>query len=148
MKKICLLLVFCLLLSMCPVFAEETTDAYALLEQAQAALATGDYQTAVPLIRKAADLGDATAQLWLGDVCAYGIGAEQNDEEAVKYYQLAADQGNITAKYRLALCYLEGRGAEKDTGKAEELLTPCADQGNAESQSLLGYCYLGQYGMK
>ena len=67
MKQICLLLALCLFLSACPVFAEETADASALIEQAQTALEAGDYETAVPLLREAADQGDATAQLWLGN---------------------------------------------------------------------------------
>ena len=42
MKKICLLLVLCLFLSACSAFAEETAEATALIEQAQATLETGE----------------------------------------------------------------------------------------------------------
>ena len=44
MKKICLLLVFCLCLSACSAFAEKTADAAALIEQARTALENGDYE--------------------------------------------------------------------------------------------------------
>ena len=57
MKKICLLLVFCLFLSACSAFAEETTEATAMIEQALTALKAGDFETAVPLLQKAADAG-------------------------------------------------------------------------------------------
>ena len=104
MKKICLLLVLCLCLSACSAFTEETTEATAMIEQALTVLKAGDFETAVPLLQKAADAGDATGQLWLGTCYSKGIGVEQNDAEAVKYFQLAADQGNLSAKYNLALC--------------------------------------------
>ena len=60
MKKICLLLVLCLCLSACLAFAEKTDEATALIEQAWAAIETEDYEAAVPLLQKAADLGTAT----------------------------------------------------------------------------------------
>ena len=66
MKKICLLLVFCLFLSACSAFAEETTEATAMIEQALTALKAGDFETAVPLLQKAADAGDAPACFYLG----------------------------------------------------------------------------------
>ena len=146
MKKICLLLVFCLVLSACSAFAEGTAETAALVEQAWAAMEAEDYETAVPLLQKAADLGDATAQRRLGVCYGAGLGIQRDEKEAVKYFQLAADQGDIPAKYNLACCYLEGTGVAQDTGKAEELLLSCADQGDAESQYALGYCYFdGDY---
>jgi len=39
----------------------------------------------------------------LGNCYMYGLGIEQDEEEAVKYYQLSAGQGNIPAEYNLAL---------------------------------------------
>lgn len=146
MKKICLLLVFCLVLSACSAFAEGTAETAALVEQAWAAIEAEDYETAVPLLQKAADLGDATAQRRLGTCYGAGLGIQRDEKEAVRYFQLAADQGDIPAKYNLAFCYLEGTGVAQDMGKAEELLLSCADQGDAESQYALGYCYFdGDY---
>ena len=68
MKKICLLLVFCLVLSACSAFAEGTTETAALVEQAWAAMEAEDYETAVPLLQKAADLGVIPAQYKLGEM--------------------------------------------------------------------------------
>ena len=141
MRKICLLLVLCLVLSACSAFAEQTADVSALIQQARAAMDAGDYETAVPLLQKAADLGDATGQLWLGNCYGEGQGVQQDKKEAVKYYQLAADQGNIAAKYNLAYCYLDGKGVQQDTEKAVELFTSCADQGDAQALYALGYSY-------
>ena len=114
MKKICIWLVLCLLLTACPAFAEVAAETSALLEQAQAAIEAEDYETAVPLIRKAAEAGDATGLLWLGNCYSAGLGVEQDDGEAVKYYQLAAEQGNLLAEYNLAFCYMQGIGVEQD----------------------------------
>ena len=141
MKKICLLLVFCLVLSACSAFAEGTAETAALVEQAWAAMEAEDYETAVPLLQKAADLGDATAQRRLGACYGAGLGIQRDEKEAVKYFQLAADQGDIPAKYNLAFCYLEGTGVAQDTGKAEELLLSCADQGVTPAQYKLGEMY-------
>ena len=141
MKKICLLLVFCLVLSACSAFAEGTAETAALVEQAWAAMEAEDYETAVPLLQKAADLGDATAQHRLGVCYGAGLGIQRDEKEAVKYFQLAADQGDIPAKYNLAFCYLEGTGVAQDTGKAEELLLSCADQGVTPAQYKLGEMY-------
>ena len=141
MRKICLLLVFCLVLSACSAFAEGTAETAALVEQAWAAMEAEDYETAVPLLQKAADLGDATAQRRLGACYGAGLGIQRDEKEAVKYFQLAADQGDIPAKYNLAFCYLEGTGVAQDTGKAEELLLSCADQGVTPAQYKLGEMY-------
>ena len=141
MRKICLLLVFCLVLSACSAFAEGTAETAALVEQAWAAMEAEDYETAVPLLQKAADLGDATAQRRLGACYGAGLGIQRDEKEAVKYFQLAADQGDIPAKYNLAFCYLEGIGVAQDTGKAEELLLSCADQGVTPAQYKLGEMY-------
>ena len=130
MKKICLLLAVCILFAACPALSENNaTEMSAVIEQARAALEAADFDTAVPLLRTAAEAGNDQAQLWLGNCYDAGLGVEQSAEEAVKYYRLAADQGNISAVYNLAFCYLEGRGAEQDPEKAEELLKSCADKG-------------------
>ena len=60
MKKICLLLVMCLLLSVCTAYAETTTEVSELISQAQAALEASDYETAVPLLQAAAGGGPRT----------------------------------------------------------------------------------------
>ena len=137
MKKICRLLVLCLLLSVCTAFAETSDEVSGLISQAQAALEAADYETAVPLLRTAADAGNDQAQLWLGNCYDTGAGVEQNAEEAVKYYLLAADRGNIPAVYNLAFCYLDGRGVEQDTAAGETWLYRAARLGNARAKMLL-----------
>ena len=67
MKKICLLLAVCMVFAACSAFAESAADTTSLTDQARTALEAGDYKTAVPLLQKAAEAGDAQAQAWLGN---------------------------------------------------------------------------------
>ena len=80
MKKTCLLLVVCLLFAVCSAFAENTAEITALIEQAQSALEAEDYETAVPILLKAAEAGNDRAQLWLGNCYSAGAGVEQSLE--------------------------------------------------------------------
>lgn len=60
-------------------------------------------------------------QVGLADIFQQGIGVEQDDTEAVRWYAKAAEQGYGLAIYKLGLCYEDGRGVEKDHGKARRL---------------------------
>ena len=64
-KLMALLLSLCLIAGVMPVMAESTQTqdtAEALLSQARALQDEGRYEEAVPLLQKAADMGDAEAQ--------------------------------------------------------------------------------------
>ena len=52
-------------------------------------------------VAKAANQGDEWAQVFLGDMNRFGVGAPKNIAEAVKWYRKAADQGNASAKNAL-----------------------------------------------
>ena len=60
-----------------------------------------DFKEAVKRYQKAADQGDAEAQINLGLMYENGEGVEQDDKEAVKWYQKAADQGDALAQHIL-----------------------------------------------
>ena len=59
------------------------------------------FKEAVKWYQKAADQGDAEAQMNLGLMYENGEGVEQDDKEAVKWYQKAADQGDALAQHIL-----------------------------------------------
>ena len=119
----------CLLLSVCTAFAETSAEVSDLIAKAQAALEAEDYETAVPLLRTAADAGNDQAQLWLGNCYEAGTGVEQSSEEAVKYYRLAADQGFPVALFAVGDCYYLGTGVEKDPEAAREWYQKSLDAG-------------------
>lgn len=52
---------------------------------------------------------------------ANGLGVEQDDKEAVKWFRLAAAQNYIKAKCGLAMMYASGAGTGKDMLRAKEL---------------------------
>lgn len=61
----------------------------------------GRYEEAERLYRLAAEQGDASAQVNLGNMYAYGDGVAQNREEAVTWYRRAAEQGDSAGRQLL-----------------------------------------------
>ena len=55
---------------------------------------TQDYTEAVMWFRKAADQGDAVAELLLGNHYAFGNGVPQDYSEAMSWFRMAAGQGH------------------------------------------------------
>src|SRR4051812_11376432 len=62
-------------------------------EDAEAAVARGDYTAAIQLYRPLAAEGHTIAQAHLGILYEYGWGTPQNYAEALKWYRLAAEKG-------------------------------------------------------
>ena len=60
-------------------------DSERTTREAKAAYERGDYATAAPLMREAAEQGDAFAQFALGFMYDHGRGVAQDDAEAVKW---------------------------------------------------------------
>lgn len=88
-------------------------------------------------ILELADDGDYLAQFVLGDMYDSGIGAEQSDEKAMKWYQKAADQGYASAQNMVGRSWDEERKYEK----AVEWYKKAAEQENAYGQCNLGIMY-------
>jgi len=57
-----------------------------------------------------------------------GLGLQQNDAEAVKWFRKAANQGLCGAQHSLGIMYEEGRGVPKDTYEALEWYRKAANQ--------------------
>lgn len=64
----------------------------------------------------------------------YGLGVEENESEAFKYYTLAANDGYTGAKYRLGLAYKYGRGTSENKIEAYRWLSDAAQNGNYKAQ--------------
>lgn len=93
-------------------------------------------------IRMAAEQGDASAQIKLGDRYAKGVGATVDLEQSFFWFRQAAEQGNALAQFVLGRCYAYGHGVPKDLGQAIVWFRQAAEQGNAEAQSRLGVIYV------
>ncbi len=77
-----------------------------------------DAAEAAKWLAKAADQGDATAQLLLGLAYFSGNGVKKDGAEATKWCRKAADQGEPRAEYVLASAYEAGIGVPKDAAQA------------------------------
>jgi TPR repeat protein len=112
------------------------------LDDAQAAIDAGDYETARSLWLPLAQQGDALAQEKVGSLYHFGLGGEQDDEAAAAWYRKAADQGLAEAQYDLGLLYEQGRGVPRDPAEAARWFRRAAEQGNAKALGSLGAQYL------
>ena len=75
---------------------------------------SGDYATALRIMREHADKGNADAQTYLGFMYHNGLGVRQDYAAALRWFRKAADQGNAKAQTNLAFMYRKGQGVRKD----------------------------------
>jgi len=127
--------------------AATTNPAEPSSSQPNSPLSQVDIPKDVKLFQKAADQGDADAQLKLGVCYVNGNGVSVDKGEAAKWFRKAADQGNAKAQYDLGCCYANGDGVPVDMAEAVKWFRKAADQGNVDAQNKLGfYCFFG-YGV-
>lgn len=80
-----------------------------------------DYRTALKVWLAQAELGDAEAQNYVGEIYAKGLGTEPDYAKAREWYQKALAQGNRRAMVNLGYLYETGLGVEKDLARALNL---------------------------
>ncbi len=88
-----------------------------------------------------ADQGHANAHNELGDTYYYGLGVNEDDAEAAKWYRKAAEQGHASAQNSLGFMYDNGQGVNKDYAEAAKWHRKAAEQGHANAQNNLGAKY-------
>ena len=99
------------------------------------------YENAVEVFTKAAEQGNAIAQLYLGDCYAKGLCLPKNYKIAVCWYALSAILGNANAQYNLGYCFERGQGILQSYEGAVYWYTKAAEQGHSAAQNELGNCY-------
>lgn len=87
-----------------------------------------ELKQAVEPIKKAAEQGDITAQYKLGVLYSQGIGMEQDNAKACRWYRKAAEQGDMKAQYMLGRMYYNGEGVPQDFVKARQWWEKAAAQ--------------------
>ena len=117
------------------------------------------YTQAAFWYRKAAEQGDADAQVALGDLDSNKECLSQDDDgecvtkdyedysEAAHWYRKAAEQGDSDAQESLGDLYLNGQGVPQDYAEASIWLRKAAEQGNVEALESLGDLYLHGQGV-
>ncbi len=101
----------------------------------------GNYTEAVRGYRKAADQGNASAQVNLGAMYAEGLGVARDFQEALHWYREAARQGEAVACFNLGVMYIEGQGVARNLQEALKWHRQAAAQGHAQAQFSLGLMY-------
>ncbi|MCD7734232.1 MAG: hypothetical protein LUH48_03705, partial [Clostridiales bacterium] len=112
-----------------------------LLDAGLAAYHAKEYDKAFPLLRGAAEQGNAKAQFYLGVCYDFGRGVKEDKAKAAEWYEKAALQGHANAQFNLGICYKNGEGVTEDKAKAVQWFEKAARQGNAKAQCNLGNCY-------
>lgn len=124
------------LLSPSPASAQSADD---YLKQAKKAEYESKEQ--FDLYMKAAELGNAEAQYWVGLRYDIGSGVAEDNYEAFKWYKKSADQGYAEGIYRVGEAYMFGIGVQKDYKMAEKYYLSAAYKGYGEAYFKLGLLY-------
>jgi len=98
-------------------------------------------EAAVRWWRKAADKGNADAQISLGHAYWNGSGVVVDKREAVRWLRKAAGQGNADAQTSLGHAYWRGSGVVADEREAVRWFRRAAERGGANAQVSLGNIY-------
>jgi hypothetical protein len=111
-------------------------------QEADAAFTRGQYYAAMPIYRKLADAGDATAMAVIGTMFEHGgEGVPKDITEAAKWHQKAAEAGDSAAMQTIGLDYLIGDGVEKDPAQAAQWLEKAANFGQPMAMGTIGVLY-------
>ena len=94
------------------------TPASAGYDEGAAAFIRGDYDVAWKEWLTLGERGHQSAQYNLGVLYSIGLGVDQDDVEASKWFRRAADRGLPAAQMRLGTAYLEGKGVPEDLKEA------------------------------
>ena len=111
-----------ILASVLPVTAGE-------LEDAQAAIGTGDYATALRSLGTLADQDNVQAERLLGIMYVKGLGVPQDYGMAMRWLRLAANKGLPDAQNEVGVLYRQGRGVERNEAEAVKWFRLAADRG-------------------
>ena len=118
------------------------------LNRGNEALNRNDYLEAMRWWHKAADQGDAEAQISIGFLYMHGFGVQQDYNEAVRWYRMAAEQGNPEAQRCIGFLYEGGSGGvEQDYATAMGWYRKAADQGHVGAQYHVGSMFANGWGV-
>lgn len=88
-------------------------------------------------LRRAAELGDSSAQYALGFALQKGDGINKDPASGARWLELAAKHGEANAQYEFANALLEGKGVTRDLVEACAWFTVAAFSGRPVSENLL-----------
>jgi TPR repeat protein len=112
------------------------------LEDAEAAVKSGDYVTALQLLLALVDQDNASAERDLGIMYIKGQGVPQDYAIGLRWMRIAANKGLADAQHDLGILYQRGWGAERNEAEAVKWLRLAADQGLVAAQNNLADTYV------
>jgi uncharacterized protein len=116
-----------------------------LFNQAGQLFQAGDHAGAAQVVTKAANAGNALAQLRLALMYDQGDGVPRSAATGDKWYVQAAAQGEPESQDQLAIDYEAGEGVEENWDLAARLYQASAEQGWFKGQYLYGRAF--QFGI-
>ena len=126
---------------------QEQVEDLKILKKAWDAYKLKDYEIALGLWMPLAEMGNPSAQVFIGLMYNQGNAVKQDRIEAAKWYTLASEQDYTPAKWRLAMLYYHGAGLTQSYQKAANLYHSAARRGDAYSQKALGVMYSQGFGV-
>jgi uncharacterized protein len=116
-----------------------------LFDQAGERFQAGDHAGAAEIVRKAADAGNAVAQLRLALMYDQGDGVPRSSKAAFAWYGRAAAQGEPESQSQVGMYYESGEGVDENWDLAAKLYQASALQGWLKGQFSFGRAY--QFGI-
>lgn len=107
-------------------------------EKGMAALAAGDFKTALTELNADAAKGDADAMFMLSVLFAEGKGVKQDAKASFEWLEKGAKAGSVRAQGTLGMYYSEGIGTAKDDALSLEWGRRAAESGHLISQFIMG----------
>lgn len=101
-----------------------------------------DFDKAINLLRKGAELNNSKANFCL-DICyQFGAGVTEDKEKALQYYYTAAQAGHADAQCEVAEAYLRGiNGVDQNFSEAHKYINAAAQQESPRAYKLLADIY-------
>ncbi len=109
-------------------FSQTVTSKEEINIQSKEFLLKNDFNKAVPLFKRAAEMGSAEAQYNYGVCFLQGIVVKQNDSIAHHWFLKSANNGYKDAQYQVALNFGQGKVVKRDEKKAFYWILKCAEQ--------------------
>ena len=98
-----------------------------LNKQSKLLIKSQDFEKAIPLLKRAAKLGNAEAQYNYGYILEKGLVVGKNADSAFKWYLKSAEQGFNDGLYKMMMAYFNGIGTEKNYEKGFGYALKCAE---------------------
>jgi len=92
---------------------------------------------ATKIWKRAVELGDVDAMIFLGEMYQKGVGVKLDKKKAERLFRMAADRGNATAQSNVAVLL----DSEQKFEEAFRYYALAADQGYTDAEYCLGLCY-------